>query len=174
MLTPILSKIKGQNLFISFMFCVTLINCYSQPKEINIIDKFIKEVILNDNFNVTEVYKYVNVSKDSLVKGTKIYNILEINILLLREQLKNEQYKIINYKKFKSLDDYKSIEIDYKHPENLFFVTIGDIIVTNFVLNKDYIIISFFNGNGIPILIKSKNYGSFNLKKTTPYIFEND
>lgn len=153
------------------LFILIIFSCNSQNKKPIIIDNFINEVLLNKNYDISQISDYIRIPNDSLKSSSRAYNLIKINILLINSQIDKKNYKVLNNDEMNSLDDIEFKKIDYAETEKVYYIYSQDKVITHLIVENNKII-SFFNDNGKTVLSKSKNYGkNYNLLK--PYIFSN-
>lgn len=121
----------------------SLKSCSGQKKDSEILNQFMEKVILNADYDVSQIHKYLEVPKDSLLNFTETYKILKIHTTLIREQLKHKDYQIIGYNKMNSLGLLKSYHIDYIKPNELYFLVSDENIITSFLVKNEKLT-SFF------------------------------
>lgn len=156
------------NLFVIVLAtCFLSSSCSTQEKDKKIINDFVMNVFLKEDFDFTKTDKYLTVSKDSLNKDSKILEIIENKAKLFGAYLKDKDYQILSYNDV-DLSLSQDLDIDYKNLDEVYFLMIKDEFVTLFLV-QDNRVSSFFTGNGETALVKSSNYGG-NSKK--PYVFK--
>ncbi|MFK7832552.1 MAG: hypothetical protein AB8B52_04675 [Winogradskyella sp.] len=158
---------KIRTIYIAIIAFALALNCKAQNEDIKTIDKFIKNVILNDDFDFTETHNYLKIPKDSLKGNTESLRLLKNKCNFYSTFLKNREYKILPFSEAKKLGLTKNSDIDYNNTKEIYLLLVDDARITTFLVQNNKIL-SFFTGNGRTLLIKSKSYGG-NPKK--PYFF---
>jgi hypothetical protein len=151
--------ILNKKTIIFVLLITTIWGCKSQKTDTELIDDFVKEIILNKNSTPTEFEKYFNYSSIKEVKKKSVLILfIKENIKFLRKELGDKKYLIVSNNEFVK----KNINFIYnlQDSQKVYHLVLNDNAVTTFIL-KDKKIISFFYN-----IVKG------NTNRRTPFIIE--
>jgi len=131
-----------------FFFIIT-ISCESQNKDIVLVNRFL-EVLKNfDDSKYNELADYLEVDT-TLVQKVEI--VFASNFI--KTSLNANNYKVMSYEDFKSIDSFKGYNIIYPNLEYVYSVTDDSRFISFIILNDSKNkIISFYSG-----IIKQVNH----------------
>ena len=142
---------------ISVIIILSVLGCETQSTDVELINNFIEEIILNKNAATKELETFIDFGKEVSKKKKDVYNIfIDENIKYLRKELNNSKHSITSNKNIKSLDInfiYNTNELD-----KVYHLVSNDKTLTTFIIRKDKIISFFYN------IVKGNN------KKRTPFM----
>lgn len=138
------------------LYCLVLfsfLGCKSKPNnEIKMINSFITEVILNNNYTTNDLFKFINLNKHTVADKKEIIFIIihkEIKFLKQKIQLDDINYEIFSEKEVKK----QKIESNFLFDDytKVYHLLINKKVITSFVVENGKILSFSYN------LIKNKN-----------------
>jgi hypothetical protein len=122
--------------------------CNAQHKDKKIITEFLEQIILNESYEIENIDTYLDINKDALAeKRERIYKLLQMHIVELRENLKSNDvnYEIISHNSSKDSRYIKAYNLSYDTYTKVYYLLNDKGVITHFVMHKGKIR-SFFCG----------------------------
>lgn len=139
--------------FFYYLVLFSFLGCKPNPNnEIKMIDSFITEVILNNNYTTNDLLKFINLNKHSEEnKKEFMFIIIDENIKFLKEKIQydNMNYEVLSDKEVKK----QKIETNFLFDDytKVYHLLINKKVITSFVFEDGKILSFSYN------LIKNKN-----------------
>lgn len=134
--------------------------CMNQKNDKKIINSFLKEIIINNDSKVENIFNFLHIQKERSTKERKFITdtIIDENIKYLKKELKNSrnEYVVLSDSQTKEqLIDPNFVYEDYSH---VYHLIIDRKVITSFIIDKNKIVSFSYN------IIKNKD------SKNTPLI----
>lgn len=152
---------KNHKSILSLVTVILFLSCSNQNKKIQVVRNFAD--------NISNSKQYQNLVK-SPIKQNNI-KIIDFNVEILKKKLnQNPNFKILNYDEFHSDNKFSDFKIEYMNHDNVFYLINDNKLITHVIINDNNKIISFFQGDGIPRLVKNTRKNIPIEKTIKPYI----
>ena len=127
------------------MLLLSLSRLQAQNKDLVLIESFIKEIILEEDFKFSNTKKFINYNNDFLQNEAVFGEIMFETIKYLRKELANHNlhYEILSDQQTKK----NNIDPNFKYHDSakVYHVLVNNKVMTSFVIEEDKIALYSYN-----------------------------
>ncbi|WP_147376136.1 hypothetical protein [Ichthyenterobacterium magnum] len=136
-----------KKIFIIF-FCIAIFSCQSQDKNKETIIKFINNIVLNSNYDSSDLEYYLDIDKETLEDKNKkdfFISLMDDNIIDIKQKIDKNELNYIILSNKEAIEKGITSNLIYNDYSKVYYVIVENKIITPIIIKNDKIV-SFFYG----------------------------